>query len=592
MKNSSNQSSLSKHGYDMVVAVTQKSVNDVMKRYMLDSEQKEYLLVLRRTLDPETEAYSFEAIDPIAEGIMAKIQMLLDTPAAKSERTAEQRINYQELYHDKISYVCKAQLGINPEAAENAPNIIQLEKSDIDSKFNATFNPIFKVFNLIYLHSEDDLILMQKEEQPKDTIWEFAYNIKLNYKKDIPYSKLPEQLKEDIRNSTLIEIPEQYSTLFDIRALYADFTSAMIQQYTPNIENNIQLKQFVQMFFEDYVLKDLREKGEDAIFSYSVKPETDILDKMKKSLVVPGAYKYYVSPYINESGKEQPEKKDLYTINYIVMEKDKAFPELKVLGWNWVDESEEKDKNGCMAVNSERLMESLTEDLKTVTEDACLRPKVELKDKFVLVDVKTCYDMDDFPENAVFEHDSKNPRLYRLVYEQSAKDGVYASGSLGIYVGLKITYKLEVTVEMKDNNQMEIVIRYEGSMDLQTGASHSNGRMAGNEHRCLLSINTDKDGHLTVSRSITTTPLDEDIDHNVFVDIFTVGTDRQCIESLTEFTNKISHNIGNRINTVFERIFDNTIHWVLPGNDTFDFKNPLFSVGNDLVVDLRYKEIK
>lgn len=38
MKTSSNQSSLSKYGYDMVVAVTQKSVNDVMKRYMLECE--------------------------------------------------------------------------------------------------------------------------------------------------------------------------------------------------------------------------------------------------------------------------------------------------------------------------------------------------------------------------------------------------------------------------------------------------------------------------------------------------------------------------------------------------------------------------
>ena len=592
MKTSSNQSSLSKYGYDMVVAVTQKSVNDVMKRYMLECEQKEYLLVLRRTLDPETETYSFEAIDPVAEGIMPQIQMLLDTPAAKSERTAEQQCNYQELYRDKISYVCKAQLGINPEAAENAPNIIQLEKSDINSKFNATFNPIFKVFNLIYLHGEDDRVLMQKEEQPKDTIWKFAYSIKLNYKKDIPYSKLSEQLKKDIRNNTLIEVPEQYSRLFDIRALYADFASAMVQQYAPNIENDIQLKQFVKMFFEDYVLKDLKEKGEDAIFSYSVKPETDVLSKMKKSLVVPGAYKYYVSPYIDENGKEQSEKKDLYTINYIVMEKNKVFPELKVLEWNWVDKSEEKDKNGCMAVNSERLMKNLTEDLKTVTAGACLKPDVKLTDKFVLININSTYSEGDFPKDAVFEHDSENPRLYRLTYEQSAKDGINASGAFGIYVGLKITYKLVVTVEMKDNNQIEILIRCEGLMDLQTGASHSIGRMAGNECRCLLSINTNKDGNLTISTSIATISLAEDIDHNVFVDIFTVGTDRQCIDELTKFTDRIIDNIEERIKTVLGKVFDNTIHWVLPGNDTFDFKNPMFSVGNDLVVDLTYKEIK
>lgn len=592
MKTSSNQSSLSKYGYDMVVAVTQKSVNDVMKRYMLECEQKEYLLVLRRSLDPVTETYSFEAVDPVAAGIMPKIQMLLDTPAAKADRTAEQQVNYQELYRDKISYVCKAQLGINPEATENAPNIIQLEKSDINSKFNAIFHPIFKVFNLIYLHNEDGLVLMQKEEQPQDTIWDFAYSIKLNYKKDIPYTKLPEQLKKDIRNSTLIEVPEQYSTLFDIRALYADFTSAMAQQYAPNIENNIQLKQFVQMFFEDYVLKDLREKGEDAIFSYSVKPETDVLDKMKKSLVVPGAYKYYVSPYIDGNGKEQPEKKNLYTINYIVMEKDRVFPELKVLDWNWVDESEETGKNGCMAVNSARLMENLTVDLKTVTAGACLKPEVNLTDKFVLISVNSAYSEGDFPKDAVFEQDSKNPRLYRLTYEQSAKDSINASGAFGIYVGLKITYKLAVTVEMKDNNQIEVLIRNEGLMDLQTGASHSKGRMAGNEHRCLLSIKTDKDGYLTVDKTITTTSLAEDIDHNAFIDIFTAGTDRQCIDKLTAFTNKITENVGTRIKTVFGTIFDNTIHWVLPGNDTFDFKNPVFSVGNDLVVDLTYKEIK
>lgn len=47
MKTNSTHSSLSQYGYDMVVAVTQSSVNEVMKRYMSSHEQKEYLLVYK-----------------------------------------------------------------------------------------------------------------------------------------------------------------------------------------------------------------------------------------------------------------------------------------------------------------------------------------------------------------------------------------------------------------------------------------------------------------------------------------------------------------------------------------------------------------
>lgn len=592
MKTNSNQSSLSQYGYDMVVAVTQGSVNKVMKHFMSNHEQKEYLLVLKRKLNTETETYTYETVDPVALGIMSKVQMLLDTPATKSERTPEEIVNYQDLYHNNISYVCKAQLGINQEAADTAPNIIQLDKSDIDSKFNATFHPIFKEFNLIRLYSEDALVLMQKEKQPKNEIWEFSYNIKLNYKKDIPFEKLPQQVVKDIKDNTWGEIPAQYSTLFDIRALYADFTTAMVQQYAPNIESNLELKQFVQTFFEDYVLKDLREQGDEAIFSYSIKPETGVLDKLKKSLVIPASYKYYVSPYINENGEEQPDKKDLYTINYIVMEKDKQFPELRMFTWNWVEAGEEKEKNGCMAVNSGRIIQHLQDDLKEVTKGAYLIPSVDLKDKFLWINIETGYKVSDCPDNLKFIQDSENKKQYQLSYTNKAKDGVYFSGALGIYIGVTIEYLLDIFINLNDTNQIVITIKNEGNIELQTGASHSKGRMVGDEFICTLTPTIDLAGNLTLNKEYSHKHFTDDIDHNVFVDIFCMGTDRQCIDSITEFTSKIEESIQKGIERKIGEAFDNKIHWVLPGGDTFIFKSPVLSEGNDLVVDLTYKEVK
>ena len=82
----STPSNLKKYGYDMVVAVTQESVNEVMKQYMIQHEQKEYLLVLKGEMDEETEVTTYVPVDPAKIG-MDKIKLLLETPATKSERT-------------------------------------------------------------------------------------------------------------------------------------------------------------------------------------------------------------------------------------------------------------------------------------------------------------------------------------------------------------------------------------------------------------------------------------------------------------------------------------------------------------------------
>lgn len=584
MKTNSSQSSLSRYGYDMVVAVTQISVNEVMKQFMSRYEQKKYLLVLQRNFNIETETYTYTPLDPVQLGIMDKIRILLKTPAQKTDRTAEEIINYQELYRDnRISYVCKAQLGINSEAADKAPNIIQLDKSDIDSKFNATFNPIFREFNLIRLYSEDERVLMQKEEQPKDQIWKFAYNIKLNYQRDIPEVKLPEQIKRELKKY----VPGEFCNLFDIRALYADFTTAMIKQYAPHIEEDPAVKEMVQMFFNDFVLKDLREHAEKAIFSYSIKPETGILQILEKALVIPAAYKYFVSPYINDKGEEQTDMKNLYTINYIVMEKDKKFPELKPLLWNWVSSGEEKEKHGCMAVNSVNLIRSLEKDLKKITHGAYLIPSVKLSDKFVKIDIKTSYSKSDCPEDLSFVIGG-NKKQYVLFYTNLSEDKVHASGALGIAVGVGIRYELKMIINVKENNQIEIEIKNEAFIEFQTGASHSKGRMVGDKFNCLLELATDAGGKLSVKRTVVHNHLDADIDHNFFVDVFCMGTDRKCIDSISEHTKEIEKNIKESLETEIGQVFDSKIHWVLPGGNTFIFKNPILSEDNDLVADLTY----
>ena len=584
MKTNSNQSSLSRYGYDMVVAVTQASVNSVMKEFMSRYEQKEYLLVLQRNFNVETETYTYISLDPVQLGIMDKVSMLLETPTKKTDRTAEEIINYQELYRDnKVSYVCKAQLGINPEAADKAPNIIQLDKSDIDSKFNATFNPIFKEFNMIRLYSEDERVLMQKEEQPEDEIWKFAYNIKLNYQRDIPEANLPEQIKQELKKY----VPTEFSNLFDIRALYADFTTAMIKQYSPHLEEDPAVKEMVQVFFNDFVLKDLREHAEKAIFSYSIKPETDILQKLEKALVIPAAYKYFVSPYIDDEGEEQTDMKNLYTINYIVMEKDMKFPELKPLSWNWVSSGEEDKKHGCMAVNSVNLIRSLEKDLKEITCGAYLVPNVDLSDKFVKIDIKTSYSKSDCPAELSFVA-GDNKKQYVLSYTNMSEDKVHASAAFGIAVGVKIRYELKMTINIKESNQIEIEIKNEAFIELQTGASHSKGRMVGDIFNCLLELVTDAGGNLSVNKTLTHNHLDEDIDHNFFVDVFCMGTDRACINSISEFTEEIEKTIETGLETKIGQVFNSNIHWVLPGGNTFIFNNPILSEGNDLVADLTY----
>lgn len=589
MKTNSTQSNLSKYGYDMVVAVTQQSVNEVMAQFMSQHEQKQYLLVLKGEMDEETEVTTYVPVDPAVIG-MDKLELLLETPGAKSERTQEQIDNYTYLFSEhQISYVCRVQLGINKEVIDKAPNIIQLQSSDIDSKFNAIFNLIFKEFSLIHVYSNGFKVLFEREEQPKDQIWRFAYYIKLNYIKDIPDNRLPEQIKNELRKY----VPSQFSNLFDIRALYADFSTAAISGFAPQIEHDPTMKDVVSTFFEDFVLKDLRESDIQAIFSYSIKPETDILAKLDKALVIPAAYKYFVSPYYDESGKEQKQLLDLYTINYIIMEKDKQFPELRPLTWNWVDEGERKAKQGCMAINSSHVIDRLQKDMKEITKGAYLKPTVTLSDKFIKINVNTSYAEEDCPGDLYFVKNDDGSE-YTLTFNAHSKDGVYSSSSFGIYVGVGITYNLKMTIkpDRKERNKITIKIENDAQIEMQTGASKSKGRMFKDTFTCVLLLHTDAAGNISLSKEIKHDHLDDDISHNFFVDLFCLGTDRACLDGINSYTQNIADTINDGLKDKLWNVFDNNTHWVLPGGNTFIFKNPAISDNNDLIADLTYAEIE
>ena len=576
---SSQQSHLSDYGYDMVTAVTQQAVNAVMKQFMAECPQKEYTLVLKRVFNEQTEKYTYEPFD--YDKIKDKLD-LFSIPDNPQKRTPQQKAAYKEAYNTyKISYAFKAQLGINYESISKVPNIVQLEEGDISSKFNAVFAMLFKEMTVIQLKGEDERVIMNKISQSKDSPWIFSFYIKLNYLKK-NYSECDMDVQAQVRETLSNPDIKNFDNLFDIRALYADFTTAAVKEY-PTISADPEFTEILQRAFIEMVLGDFKTRSTEAIFSYSVKPENKT--HLKNALIIPTSYKYYVSPYY-ENGKPAPDKKDLYTINYVAMSDMKDFPELRAINWNWVDMDERNDKHGCMAVNRNIVFNKLIRELLDITSKTYIVPKVTLEREGLKIIVTTSYSHSGKATESDFTYDSKE-KTYTMHYKKTDKDHVYCI----FYFSMEVSYMVDIKLSVPNEKQIDIEIFLHGYLNMQHASTHSTGTMTQDTIKTSLFFTADEEGQIGFSLSpVEVFHKDSDIDISIWGQILTTGTVERCVKSLTKFTDTFRDEIKQSIETRLPKMLNDKTHWVLPGRNVFKFKDPGFSSGLDMVTDLTYKK--
>ncbi len=326
-----------KYGYDLVCAITQDAVNATMKRFLSHYEGQEFAACY--TFDTKT-GKTVET--PLAD-IVAKIGGNPFTIANGDNANPL----VAKLYNDcKFRFAFRAKIGTPSGVKPGAlPDIVRLDKGNS----LVTYQLYCAEFQVLDLENNFGAVAWTNLSQPAAQPWIFQFTVNLDLA-GIDFAKLPKPVQDKV-------LDLNPNTAFSVQQLYLDLNTAgleslpTIQGLDPSSDTYVYL---TKTFINTYWLT-LKKGSQGAILGYSLKPAT--VDNSVPS-IVPTALTIEVSPYVNGQGGPTGQY-GLYTLDYLVMSKGAKLPAAVPFEWNWVDQSEEADFDGVMAIRRDIYLDYL-----------------------------------------------------------------------------------------------------------------------------------------------------------------------------------------------------------------------------------------
>lgn len=576
------------YGYDMVVAVTQRSLNARLKQY-LDYKQgeificaynskKEYIdykSVMKKVNDAIKEKYYSN--DPSYIEIKLDLfEINVDSPSEIEKYAIEIAKEYG------LTYATKAQLGRpNNVKKSKMPDLIKLRTDDNDGK-SLYYNAYYAEFDVLVI--DDTGSSMQHISQPQDEYWVFTYLVRLTH-----VTKSYKDLPVDVQNS----ISEKYSeienfdSIFSIESLYFDLRKATIAKRPEKI-TNVNTKKIVEDLFVDCYIRAVDKMG-GVVLGYALKENVLCSGKStsKKSFGITDC-DYMISYY------GDPEKSDLDTLNYLFMFDNNSMPaKRKPFPWNWVepDSFGQIKIDGVMAIRRENIFSIIQQKympfINNLYFEHHIRPLPVVNSGIDLGLSCSCFNEWKC---------SYQPCDCRLFC--NPKNSCSSYNANGMDVEFRGELRSTITVEgnkvkCKTDLAEHLRINISKMPPLLPCGSSSSGDIFRHTIGCDFTIGVDDKGQIFI-------PLIEFSDYDdggIFrkdshVDLF--------INDLDENISDVCRFVSSQIDLAF-KLFENTTvqnmngfggNWFFPGGDTFCFKSVSFSRYNDLTVGLTYSAFK
>ena len=560
-------SRLEQYGYDMVFAATLGSINTVIKEY-LDKAAKDISVQTKYYIETveSGKVMCKEASSEIAEQLEALD--LFSIPDDPEKRTDQQQAALNEAYGKlMLSFGFRAAIGLPTQA--DVENIIDFDTGETGNHTKVRYNMYFKEFSIIQFSTSRSGSFVYNQFSQTDSPWVFQYTVDLGMV-GVSQDVLPSDIKEKINNID----PEQ---IFSISQLFLDLnTTALIN--SPSITGvNPETDYYLNTYFLEYYFKQMKEKSGDVILGYSITPQS--ISSNKPYLLRPTDFRFYVSPYF-ENGKAVPEKKKLYTLNYIVICDNKPFPELREINWNWIEEKDYTYINGAMAINKSRIYDFTKQEYTNLLKNLLFDVIAEINVSFTSISFRLGITQDQSTDPTF------DDQTYH--YSRSAKDS-----DTFVPVWGNVEMKYDMTAKLKNyqtdenNSVLECRVDTVVWMHVNVEGGVSEGNTYNKTNYYTLTINIDEYGKLTL------TPDVKETDNGTTFD--TSGWSTFLISGLEDYLKQVKQNIDNYLtqnkdywNNQFINRYNNNATWYLPGDGNLIFKQHSFSCDCDLTFDANY----
>lgn len=575
------------YGFDLVVAVTQQSVNATLKLLMLGLTAPEvtvcYVYDESNNLVPidyATLVGNAHGSDPFA------------VPNGANPNTDQDLLN---LSAANFAGAVKAQIGVPDLPLASLPPIATLGSG---TSAPVLFNLLCAEFQIVgFQYGPRGSASWINATQPsvEGAPWYFSANVYLNSTTVDPQSPLPPAVAQRVA-----QLQHQVENAFSIQKLFLDLDTAVLAS-TPTIQGvpagwsvwNLIMTVFLGAYFTQ-----LRQSGEP-VLSYSF-----TLDAPRPTTLQLGSVSRECDPLLDADGNpiSNPSPAQLNATTLVYLGSQSTTPPVPVpFAWNWVELSEVTAFSGVQSVRRDVFLTYLAGLVNSDVAPLCLETHVDFTHSgedftvsyssnpsaapgsFKPIIPLGAPGSDGFTD--VLEINFANPAS--ADEESSTKlveiwgDYNYTLTGTVAFGGNQIRVQVQATAYMSFKHR-EVFVNY---TDLD-GANYYDKTLT-----VTYTLGVDQSGALQVSQTNSVVDSSTAWDFSPKGILGTFGFENDVKDGLTSVEQNLAAYIDDAF-TGYVTNMTNTIDgyraWVFAGNDAFTFKNVSFSQGLDLISDLTY----
>jgi hypothetical protein len=569
-----------RYGYDVVVAVTQKSINTTLKQYLagLSGPVIKLCFVYDQNndivpIDLQTLVNNAKGSDPFS------------VPNGANVKTNQDLINLADA---NFAGAVKASIGLPQVPPASIPPIVVLGHG---ASAPAAFNLLCSEFQITgFAYGARGMASWINLSQPTDPtyLWYFAANVDLNITTIDPRSQVPPAVQQRI-----IQLQKDPANAFTIQKLFLDLDTAILLA-TPTLQGvppGWAVWNLITTMFLGAYLQQLRQTGDPVLgYSFVVKaprPSTLQLRSITRECL----------PLLNNGQPIPAPTPAELTATALVYtgSMSEAAPVPVPFSWNWIELASIGSFSGVQAVRRDlffsflaglanRNIGSLCYDstVKVVGSRSLLTPTFSTPpaaspSMFRPVAQPLTIGADGFTK--IFDLNFSHP--------SHGYDWVFT-------MNLNIDFNYTLTGEIAiSQNQIRVVLHPQVYMKVKhlevfvTYTDLPGANYYDKTRTILYTLGVDQNGAIQVDETATT--IDSSAAWNLHLK--GLATDQGFTAAMTSFESLLGNTLNSTMDT-FDSQLEGMINgyqgWVFPGNDAFTFKNVGFSSGYDLITELTY----
>lgn len=545
-------------GFDVVVAVTQASINATMKAYLATLKQ------------PVVSQYyvADESGNPAAIEREALLSRTGGVDPFSIPPGVDVRVDprFQRLQEARFMTGFRARIGL-PQGLEplKIPDVVVLG-TDTSA---VTYNLMCEQFSVVQYVPGGGYApaTWRHDQQQPGAPWIFTSKVDLRLSKveESQYGTLPPDVREALKN-----LGEE---AFSVQQLLLDLNTARLQS-TPEIVGlapGTDTYMILQKYFLGAYFKSLSDNG-DPVLGYSMKatgPDRSSLRLTDLSLEV--------CPLLGPDSATRPtrEQQRFATLNYLCAVQEKPLPPATRFNWNWVETSEGALKHGVVAVCRTTFAAYFLAALREHISANCYKPFVQ--NSMDGATIQWTWHMTRGQEPNI----TMSPTGARVIEASYSASHEADAGVGGMMAAgeLRSSYKLTVDFSGTTIKISQCLVVY---LRVRSGTSVADGHVINKELTDTYNLAVSKDGDVTATLESTEEDRAALSKAGVFSNL--LGNVNEIAANVTAWLSKFTHTSLTHIPVSAIQRF------IFPGGRTFAFKSVAFSEHQDLVCDITYAD--